>query len=568
MTPLKPTLTDRFLASVAPSYAVRRYQARLAFYSTGQYAGARSDRAATKSWKTHAGSADTDSLGDLPTLRSRSRDLTRNNPISAGALKTSRSNVIGTGLTMRANVDRKLLGLSEEAAQEWEQHAEALFDLFARSKLADITRQQTFYELQTLVFGAVFESGDVLVTRRRPKVGRPVVPLALGIVEADRIETPPEEVGRPDIRMGVKLDEDGAPLSYFVLNDHPGEAVLPAVGAYKEIPAWGERSGERMVLHVFRRLRPGQTRGIPELAPVIETLKQLDRFTEAELMKAVVSSFFTVFMRTDGDDGLAGAAFAGAGPGEVALGAGTVVDIGKDESIDLAQSSINSNFDPFFNAIVRQIGVALSIPYELLVMHFTASYSASRAALEMASQFFKETREWLAVNFCQPVYEWFLSDAINAGLIQAPGFYEDPVRRAAWLGSQWIGPARMMLDPLKEWKAEEVAVNMGARTLEQVITEKTGEDWETTTEQRGREHALRAKLKLEPEVLAVIQGDTSQEEVDPANETPDVGDSEAPGSGSGGGNSGGKGSGTGKAPREPRTTTPDGKRRDKTGKFT
>jgi lambda family phage portal protein len=332
------------------------------------------------------------------------------------------------------------------------------------------------------------------------------------VIEADRVDTPMDLIAYDNIRMGVKLDEDGAPQSYFIFDEHPAEAFT-GLPTWREVAKYGAASGEQMVLHVFERMRPGLTRGIPALAPVIETLKQLDRFSEAELMKAVVSSFFTVFLKTQNNDGLAGIPgivppdhpgspnSPSLGQNEIVMGPGSVVDIGADEEVVPAQSTISTSFDPFFAAVVRQIGVALGIPYELLVMHFTASYSASRAALEMAAQFFRDRREWIVTNFCEPVYEWFLIDAINAGLIEAPGFFVDPVRRSAWLAAEWIGPARIILDPLKEWKAEEAAVNMGARTLERVIIEKTGADFETTTDQRGKEHAKRVDLKLEPPIL-------------------------------------------------------------------
>lgn len=505
MKPVAPSLFDRAITALAPGYGVRRYNARVALHAAGQYAGARSTRNALKAWFTRAGSADADTLGDLETLRSRSRDLLRNNPIATGARATSRSNVVGTGLHVRAQIDRELLGMTEKQAEAWEQKAEKIFHRWAVSKAADITRHQNFYELQALVFSTVFESGDCLVLRRKAKV-RSILALALAIIEADRIVTPTVESVDPDIRQGVRIDADGAPVSYFVANDHPGDDVISSIGDYVEIPALGAQSGEVMALHVFERLRPGLTRGVPFLAPVIETLKQLDRFTEAELMKAVVSSFFTVFMKTSDDSGLpvANTPVPGMAANDVTLGSGSVVEMGTDEGIEVAQSSVNTAFDPFFLAVVRQIGVALSIPYELLVMHFTASYSASRAALEMAAQFFKERREWLINAFCQPVYEWVIVDAINAGLLPAPGF-DDPLRRSAYLGAMWIPPSKLVLDPKKEWEAEKIAVDMGGKTLEQVVTEKTGGDWKKTTEQRGREHALRVKLKLEPEVIDPIK---------------------------------------------------------------
>jgi len=525
MKALAPSLFDRFLAGVAPNYAARRYSAKLAFHVAGQYAGARSNRAALKAFNPRGGSADSDSLGDLPALRSRSRDLVRNTPIATGALATSKSNTVGTGLRLRAEIYREILGLSVEQAEVWERKAEELFDIWASSAASDITLTQNFYELQGLVFETVFESGDSLVLRRKAK--RPgIVPLALSVIEADRIATPTALQNDETVRSGVRIDEDGAPVSYFVAQDHPGDYVISAIDSFREVRAFGTASGERMALHVFRRRRPGQTRGVPELAPVIEILKQLDRYSEAELMAAVVSSFFTVFLKTKGDDGLAGATppLPGMTADEITMGPGAVVNIDTDEEVVTANPGrANSNFDAFFSAVVRQIGVALSIPYELLIMHFTASYSASRAALEMAGQFFKERRAWLVSTLCQPVYEWFLIDAISAGLIEAPGFFESPVKRAAWLGSQWIPPTRLVLDPLKEWKAEAEAVSLGAKTLEDVSLERTGRDWKTTTEQRAKEHKARVEAGLEPAILTGAGGTP-----DPADMPDESGDDGKP----------------------------------------
>jgi capsid protein len=94
-----------------------------------------------RKFNPRAGSADADSIGDLQTLRARSRDLGRNAPIARGARNTSKTNVVGPGLRLRSKVDRELLGLSEEAAEVWERRTEGLFDLWARSKMADVARK-------------------------------------------------------------------------------------------------------------------------------------------------------------------------------------------------------------------------------------------------------------------------------------------------------------------------------------------------------------------------------------------------------------------------------------------
>jgi lambda family phage portal protein len=504
-----PSRFERALAYVAPNYAsaINKTRTNFAYRAAmaGQYNGARSLRAALKSWLPWIGSADGDTLGDLPSLRARSRDLSRNNPIAAGARTTARINVVGSGLRVRSKINAQLLGLSVEAANAWERKAETIFHMWAESKLCDVSLTQNFYEMQSLVFNTKFDSGDAFVLRREPTRPGSIVPLAIDVLEADRVGTPYDHIGNYYIRDGVRIDENGAPVSYFVFDYHPGDVTAFGLYAYKEIPTYGAKTGEKLVLHIFDRDRPGQNRGIPALAPVIEILKQLDRYSEAELMKAVVSSFFTVFLKTETDTG----GFAPSphhdmrmGPSDIGMGSGSIVEIGTNEEIQTAQPANTSNFDPFFQSVVRQIGVALSIPFELLMMHFTASYSASRAALEMAAQFFRDRRTWLVRNLCDPVYDWVIYTAIVSGRLEAPGFFEDPLLRAAWLGSEWIGPARIILDPLKEWKGETEAVNLGARTIEQVIIERGGGDFETVNAQRVKEHQARTAGKLEPEVLA------------------------------------------------------------------
>lgn len=68
---------------------------------------------------------------------------------------------------------------------------------------------------------------------------------------------------------------------------------------WTRVEAWGEKTGRRNVIHIMNRERIGQRRGVPFLAPVIEALKQLGRYTDAELVAAVVSGMFTVFIEKE-----------------------------------------------------------------------------------------------------------------------------------------------------------------------------------------------------------------------------------------------------------------------------
>jgi len=180
------------------------------------------------------------------------------------------------------------------------------------------------------------------------------------------------------------------------------------------------------------------------------------------------------------------------GANEMALGSGTIAELAPDEDITIANPNRpNKNFDPFFLAVIRQIGIALGIPYEVLIMHFSSSYTASKAAIETARMFFEDRREWLSRNFCQPIYEWFLYEAVTRGLLDAPGFFDDPVKREAWCGSTWLGRAPIVLDSVKDANAAEKWIDLGVKTVESVTRETTGGNWLANQEQRKREIASR-----------------------------------------------------------------------------
>jgi capsid protein len=108
---------------------------------------------------------------------------------------------------------------------------------------------------------------------------------------------------------------------------------------------------------------------------------------------------------------------------------------------------------------VRQIGAALDIPFEVLLKHFTASYSASRGAMLEMWRSVISRRTWLVRRFCQPVREWVIEEAVLRGYLNAPGFFTDPLARAAYCRTEWTGPTMGQLNPLDEVNAAEKRIS-------------------------------------------------------------------------------------------------------------
>lgn len=498
---------DKLVSIFSPQKALNRELARkqLTILNSGySHHGASRTKKSLLGWRSDGGSTKEDIDENLKVLRERSRDLYMGTPLATGAIKTARTNVVGSGLKLKAQIDYAFLGMSEEEADAWENRTEREFSLWADSVNCDAQRMNNFYELQQLIFLSYLLSGDSFATL--PLIPRANMPydLRVRVIEADRICDPDNKKGR-DISGGVEFNENGELVAYYILNKHP----LSNDSKKKDwirVEAFGKNTGRPNILHMMEFERPEQRRGVPILAPVIESLKQLGRYSEAELMAAVISGMYTVFIKTDSKDGDVPTLGEGIPVEEILdqadensyeLGNGAIIELGENESIETANPGRpNTAFDGFVTSICRQIGAALEIPYELLVKNFTASYSASRAALLEAWKMFKMRRSWLAADFCQPIYEEWLSEAVAKGRVSAPGFFNDPLVKKAYCGAEWNGPTQGQIDPLKEVHAATKRVQEGFSTRARETVELTGGDFYKNNRQRIKEEKMRQEIPI------------------------------------------------------------------------
>lgn len=501
------TAIDTIVATISPERALKRVAARqkMQILNSGySNYGASTVKKSLIGWNYAGGSAREDISENLNILRQRSRDLYMGVPIANGAVKTMRTNVVGRGLMLKPTIDKEVLGMTAEQARQLEKQIEREWALWAESPDCDMARLDNFYELQQLAFMNWLESGDVIALLPTKKRINQPYDLRVQLIEADRISSPYNfDTFSNKIVGGVEVDRDGEVVAYHISEHHP---LSGANETYKwnRVEAYGAKTGRRNVLHLMTRERIDQRRGVPFLAPVIEALKQLGRYTDAELVAAVVSGMFTVFIekQDSSEEDPIGSAL----PEEMQIDAedettlelapGAIVDLGENEKAhDVNPGRPNANFNGFVEAICRQIGASLEIPYELLMKCFNSSYSASRGALEEAWKMFKMYRAWLANDFCQPVYEEWLAEAVAKGRIAAPGFFGNPIVRKAYCKAQWNGPARGLLNPVQEVSAAVTRVTNGFSTRSAETMEMTGGDFYGNCDQLKQEEKELKEVK-------------------------------------------------------------------------
>ena len=339
------------------------------------------------------------------------------------------------------------------------------------------------------------------------------------LIEADRVCSPDQDdrlapcvvdnVAVQSIVQGVETDGNGMVVAYWICNQHPLASLyaLPEPLKWQRVEAYGETTGRRNILHIMNRERSGQRRGVPLLAPVLEALKQLGRYTDAEITAAVISAMFTVFITKDSPS--VGRPLGEVVPknqqidaedrGTIELGSGAIIDLNEGEKVEFADPKHpNTGFDAFSAAIIKQTAAALEIPSEVLMKQFTTSYSAARGALNEFWRTCDMQRSWFVDDFCQPIYEEWMTEAVATGRVKAPGFFDDPAIRKAYTSCTWNGPARTNLNPVQEVDAAVKRVAAGFSTADQETATMNGGSYAANIRQR----VIEARMKKEVDDIA------------------------------------------------------------------
>jgi lambda family phage portal protein len=502
----RPTLLDRAIAVVAPGVAAERvaHRWRLQAMQSGYEAG-RGDRAALRGWMPLPRTADADALYDLPRIRARTRDLDMNAPIARGAVRTVCTNVVGAGLTLDSQADRKPLlaaglGLTEDVITAAEEAIEREWRLFTAGQTADALRRLTWPQMEELALLSHLRDGDVFAAFVRAPAAGPF-DLAVQLIEADAVCNPDRQANGERLADGIEYDEAKVWQAIHV-------AEIPRMGTggprgWARLPVRAADGAPR-VLHIMRPDRIGQSRGVPYLAPVIKALRELETYTEAELRAAVMNACIAILGQTEDGSSPLKAEAAGANQGglrraDVEFTPGMMIEgfMPGEKLEGFGAERPATGFDPFVQAILRQIGVALEIPFEVLIKHFTASYSAARAALLEAWKMFRARRSWLAAAFHQPVFEAVVRNAVLRGRLDLPGF-ADPALRDAWMQTAWTGPSPGQINPEAEISAAEKRLALRLTTRAEEKAALDGGHWESTLPQIAKEEGLLRDAALPP----------------------------------------------------------------------
>lgn len=488
-------LRQRLARLIAPTPAKR------------SYAAARNSRLSAFGSLSNS-SSDSELAQSLTTLRTRSRKLMRDAPYAKRARSIVVNNVVGAGVGLQAQVyntrgelHTRLNAEIEAAWQEW-----------CKPRNCHTGGRLHFNDMQRMLLGQVFDAGDVFPRIHRRAFGDSRVPLALEVVESERLADefshpqPGPANPRAEVKMGVEVDSFGRPLAYWMRSRHPGElrGTVDASVLLERVPA-------EDVLQLCILDRWPQTRGEPWLHGVIRKLDDMDEYSSAELTAARLSACLFGTIETDGSDpSPLGAEAQADGSRQLNMEPGVIEALSPGEKLALhAPNRPNQALDPFLRYMLREVASGIGVSYESLSRDYSQSnYSSSRLALLDDRDLWQTLQQWYARSFLQPLFEQWLQAAVFAKQIPSLSVEAFALNRERFCCPIWKFRGWSWVDPTKEVNAYKEAVKAGFTSVTRVIAlTGNGADIEDIIAERKRE--------LELFDAADIDVDTTVEELKP-----------------------------------------------------
>lgn len=424
---------DNIIALVSPRAAFQRAQYKLMteVISKRRYEAAAGGRR-TSGWTTYNTSSNQEIEGALHRLRTRSRDLVRNNPYAFRAVQAIANNTVGTGIRPAI--------VSQSASTK--NNVKRLWESWAGSTDCDFDGVKTFYGLQKLVMRTVAESGECLIVRRRNS--NKEIPFEIQVLEPEYLDTTRNTAaveGEVHIIMGVEFDRAGRRVAYWLYDKHPNDY---AFAKSRRIPI-------EDVIHVYEVLRPGQVRGVPFGVSSFLRLKDFDEYEDAQLMRQKIAACFTAFVSSPSmSAGLPGTSKEADLTERVEPG--LIQRLSPGDEVTFGNPPGAEGYESYSKKILQGISVGYGTTYEILSGDLSnVNFSSGRMGWIEFQRNVEDWQEFMLVpQFCNKTWEWFLQAAFLAGKI-----------RTMNISASWTPPRREMIDPFKETKAMIEQVKAG-----------------------------------------------------------------------------------------------------------
>lgn len=445
---------DNAIAWFSPrTGAERLYYRSLLAPGKRAYDAAKRDRN-TDGWVTTGSSANAEIYPALSTIRQRSRDLVRNNPFAASAVRKITTNIVGTGIKPRPAAADK--GNKDDLAANWAAFVAA----------SDPEGLTSFYGQVALALDCVIQSGEALIRwNEAPSKARS--PIQCEVLEPDFLDMLKTEQlpNGAVIIQGVEYDRSGHRVAYWLFDRHPGEMSLIRTSSLIS-----KRYSADTISHVFDRRRPGQVRGVPWFAPVAIPMRDVDDYEFAARLTKKIAACYSVFIQRDlsfdtvplGVTELERVGDTTTGRILEKVAPGTINYLRPGETPTIASPPQDAGYAEYMIMQLHAIAAGLGIPYHVLTGDLRqANYSSLREGKLDFWSLIDVWQQFMVIpQLCSVAW-----DRVHAANARRGG-------PAQWAPALWQVPKRPWVDPKAESEAEDLEFQNGTKTWVQALHER------------------------------------------------------------------------------------------------
>lgn len=468
-------------------------------------------------WRPTLWSPDTELNPYRDRITARSRDLARNDGWASGGISRITDNVVGSAFRPMAKPDYRSLAahtgnkaFDAVWAAEFGKAIEGHWRSWANdlNRYCDASRHLTMSQIFRLGFRHKILDGDVVALLlwlpERVGVGKARYATTIQMIDPDRLSNPMYKFDDNTMRGGVKINHLGEAEGYYIRRAHQGDWYNAYDALHWDLVQRETDWGRPVVVHDYEHDRAAQHRGgAGVLSPILQRLKMIVQYDGSELDAALINAILGTYVESPFDPELVQSALGSNedigsyqqmradfhDKNNIMFGGARIPILAPGEKINAVTAARPSSaFESFQSVMLRNVASSLGLSYEQISADWSKSnYSSARGAILEAWKTITRRKDDFAAGFCTPIYGAFAEESFEVDDLplpaNAPPFEEC---RTAYSGCQWLSPARLAIDGVKEAQSSQLGMEAGLTTLQKEAME-AGTDWEETLEQRAVE---------------------------------------------------------------------------------
>ena len=454
-----------------------------------------------RGWHGLTGTMDDVLQFNLTTIRKRCRQLAVENGEAAGILLDFESDIIGPhGAILQFRARRPRGALLENLNDT----VEGGFKAWGARGMCTKCGSYDLAQLQRMMLRTVIVDGEFLAIKHRdPNLAHGY---ALQIVDPDQLDVDCNQRANANgvsVVMGVECDRFGKPLAYHIWEGHP------------ESTNRGERKRYAAddIVHVFKRVRVGQTRGLPWFAPALVTWKLGDQYTEAELVQSMLAAAQGGFFVSQ--DGYSAGEFPKRYRTDPTTGEKIEIPYEIEATPGMSRAlppgwkfeawqptHPTANYVGFMKAVKRIIGRAFGRSYASLTGDLSdVNFSSMRTdRVRETEQNKLHQADILVAQFMRQLFiDWFTMADLKGVFGVLPMSPRELVQAATWMCRGWP-----WIDPLKDLAATKLELELRLTSPQRVCAERGRDFFEIVDEiAEAQEYAKNKNVSMEAVGLAL-----------------------------------------------------------------